>query len=1200
MSGGLARLLRWALLMLVLGPAVAMAQRLGADVPSLASTLAGRVCRDLDGDGRCGPEEPGVADVRVVLDTGREVRTDAEGRYHLTDVDSRSPDATGGVHLRPGRHRMRVDPRSVPVSSVVTPRGATVELPWGAVALQDFAVSMRGEPAPPATLSYSRTPPEARVTNDGLRFLVAGRARPGDRVAVAGTEAQVDASGSWWVMVPLQQGQNVLPVTVTAREGGVRFYRQRVELVRRGPTGWLVIPRALEPSGALRLPAEGEAPVASGFTSVRVEGAPGTRVRSSQGEAVLGPDGSAELPVLLVPGANAVTLSWQRPGESAHEETVTLDATAQPFAVGLLDVELRVAPSTGDLQLRGRGAAHAEGRWGPLRLVGELELRDTDFRALHSAEASDWLRPRVPERFERALDPDLTPAEWGDDSVSLTPNPSEGRLRLEVRHDEYGRVGLGTYRASRSDREVGRYQRPLFGPYAELTTGEGPLRGGVNLFAGGLADPTLGVTAVPAHEELRATGGSLYYLGGVVAEGSEVLRVEVRDGVTGLPVAEHHLVRGRDYDIDAFAGRILLARPLSFLVGASQLRTDALVQSPEPVLVADYAALQAGASHDAVGGEVWGGWWLTRLGVSAVRERREGAPFQLVSGQATSRVGRYTLVAEVASSRGVAVAPLDFGVSDDGGLSFLRPGPVLDDSGGAVGLRVRGPGPLGDGGALDASFRQRSRGFSDGSHFDAARFRQLSLRVTQPLGPLRLTLLGDDRRSADPRLPFEDGDFGARTFGVGVGYGGEGWEVRAEARDGWLRATQTAGEGPLLSGGRTSAGVSGRMQVARGVSVSASHRQMLVERGEGPGRVDDTFSSAGVDVELTRDAALGVRGGWGPKLGPQAWLDARMQSGPDIFYGGYSVDVDGPNFGAGRVISGARRELDTSTSVFVESTGAHDANVVRLERAVGFRHQVVEGFEVGARYERGVRHPLDIPSDLTRDVGAVDARWLRERVSAGLRAEVRHEAGTPARGDTTPVDRTQLVLALTAEARLVRDVTASGRLNWGRTAGRTGLEARFVEGFAALAWRPGPWLVMARYGFTHELLPGARSAFGNRGLDVLSLMPALRLGERLSVAAGLHAGRSSLGDSVRWVWTGTVRPSVRVVGGLEVAGEVARRTSSPDSEGLESYRVEVAWRTDERLRVAAGYTLLGFHGLGLQADSSDDQGRLYLRAEVAY
>ncbi|RKH88248.1 flagellar motor protein, partial [Corallococcus sp. AB045] len=1047
-------------------------------------------------------------------------------------------------------------------------------------------------------------PPEARAADHGnLRFLISGQASPGDRVRAGDVDATVQDSGAWLASVLLTPGSNVIAITTTSPGGTVEFAQQSFDVVRRGEHGWIVIPHEKVRLGAVR-GLSPDVPLPTGDTYLRLEVVPGTQVRTPDTQLVAGPEGEVRLPVRLVPGRNTIPISMAPPQQRWSAVSVTVEARAQPFVVGLLDVEASLAPAGGGFRLRGRGALHGEAQLGPVQVVGELDLTDTDLRQLDDAPLVDWLRPRRPERFDRWPDPDLAPAEWGDNSVSLTPNPAEGRLRLEARHEQYGRAGFGTYRALIQDREVGRYHRPLFGPYAELREQLGPVSVGLDAFAGGLVDPTRGLAATPAHEELSATGGSLYYLGGgTVAEGSELVRVEVRDGVTGLPLGEQHLIRGRDYDIDYLAGRILLARPLSFLIGTSLLRTDALSEAPEPVLVVDYAVLHTGDPRDSVGGEAWARWRDSTVGLAAVRERRLGAPFQLLSGRGQTKLWGYSLLAEAASSRGLAVEPSVFGVSDDGGLSFLRPVGTQDDHGGAVTLRLSGPGVLGPGhgGAVAAVWRERSKGFSDGAHLDVARFRQLSLRVTQPVGPVALTLLGDERRSADPRLPFEDTPFGARTLGAAVAYEHHEGTVRLELRDSWLRATEVPGQGAALEGGRTSLGVSVSRMLTSRLTVSAGHRQRLHERGEGLGRMNDTFTSAGVAVNLDNDTSVGVKGGWGPELGPQAWLDARARRGRETYYGGYSVDVDGPDFGAARAVTGARTEVGDGTTLFVEDVSAHDAMAMRRARAVGFQWAAGQsGFSAAARYERGVRNPLDIESDLTRDVASVSAQWLRERFRADVRAELRHEEGTPVRGASGPVDRTQVVLALAAEGQLMKDVTASGRLDFAHTAGREGLEARFAQGFAALVWRPGPWLVVARYGLTRELSPGARFAFGDRVLQTVSLMPAVRLGDRLSVASGLHVGRASLGESSRWVWTGTLRPSVRLLGGLEVAVEAARRTSAADDQGLTALRPEVAYRLDERLRVALGYTVLGFSGLGLEAESEDAPDRLYLRAEVAW
>jgi hypothetical protein len=1223
--------MRWAtwVLTAVLVPCLGQAQGTVEDPPELASGLAGRVCEDRNKDGHCGADEPGLAGVRLVLATGHEVLTDSRGRYHLAAVGGRAPERTGGVHLRPGRHRLRVDVRTLPPGGQPSPAAVTLELPWGAVVLQDFAVLTHVESPQALVSAPTEAPPQAEVREEGVVFVVAGQASPGDRVRVSGEEAQVDADGTYRATVSLQPGENTVDITATSPGGTARFFRQRIDVVRREGS-WLIAPRAIEPGGVLRLPAGREEEVPSGSASVRVEAPEGTQVRGPQGAVTVGPEGYVEVPLMLSPGRNAVPLELQRPGELVRKETVELSAVPRPFVVGLLDLEGSWSPGGGSFQLLGRGAAHAEARLGGFQLLGEVDLRDTDFRALRREDASAWLRPRRPERFARSLDPEQALEEWGDDSVTQTHNAAEGRLRLEARHDRYGRAGIGTQLALLGEGEIGRYHRPLFGPFAELRTEPGrsyigpshlidpefeeseptPLRAGVSAFAGGLTDPVRGISTRPAHEELRATGGSLYFLGtSSIAEGSELLRVELRDGVTGLPLAEQRLERGQDYEIDYVSGRILLARPLSFLAGnrwradvpASPvpfLAGDALTTAPEPVLIADYAVLELAGAQDAAGGEAWVEWLGTRLVLSGVRERREGAPYQLLAGRVHGSLAGYTLEAEVARSRGLAIASEVFGVSDDGGLTFLRPASDLGTGGDALGLRAQGPGPL-KGGSVAAAFRWRTRGFSDSAHTEAALFRQLSLRAWQPVGDFNLSLLGDDRRSADPREPFSPGSIAARTLRLGVEYAHEDWTLGLALRDGWLRAPEVAGEGEVLEGGRTSAELQGSLRYKR-VVFMAGHRQALLLRGEGPGRVNDSFSSVGADVELSADSTVGIRGGWGPELGPRVWANASVRRGPDTFYGGYSVDVDGPDFGSGRAMMGARVEADDRTSVFAEDITVHDANAVRQARAVGFQRILFGGLEVGGRYERGVRHPLDLPASLTRDAAGLFGQLVLARLRVDGRAELRREQGTPVRGPQLPVDRVQAVVALAAEALLREDLSLSGRVNFARTQGADRLEERLLEGSTAVAWRPGPFLLVARYSVTRELLPGPRGAFGDRGLHLLSLLPAVRLGDRLSLAAGLHAGRSSLGSEAAWVWTGTLRPTVRVVGGLEMGLEVARRGSAREGQALSSVRGEVGYRVDEGLRLAAGYTVLGFSGLGLSGETTDEADRLYLRAEVAY
>ena len=154
---------------------------------------------------------------------------------------------------------------------------------------------------------------------------------------------------------------------------------------------------------------------------------------------------------------------------------------------------------------------------------------------------------------------------------------------------------------------------------------------------------------------------------------------------------------------------------------------------------------------------------------------------------------------------------------------------------------------------------------------------------------------------------------------------------------------------------------------------------------------------------------------------------------------------------------------------------------------------------------------------------------MLERLRVDGRAEVRRERGVPDRGAQTPVDRLQAVVALAAEAVLREDLALSGRVNFARTVGTEQLEQRLLEGSTGVSWRPGPFLLVARYSVTRELLPGPRNAFGERMLQVLSLMPTVRVeigspwrpestrGARAWATRACGDGRERCGPRCEWL-----------------------------------------------------------------------------------
>lgn len=1185
------------------------------DRRELDGAIVGRVCHDLDGNGVCSASEPGLLGVRVVLETGQEARTDAQGRFHLASVRSGAPEVfrtraghgEGSLDWGGGRHRLRVDARPLPAGTRIVPEVATVAVPMGGLLLQDFAI------LPPATPNASQlvrdfsVPPLAERGEQGLvLYRFSARAGPDEQVEVDGRPVPVDRnSGVFSALVGLGVGANLVTYQTTNSNGVVSLWLQAIDRVAR-PGGSLIIPREPEEVCTVKLPGDRNAPAPVGKIVLGVTAAPGTQVRWGEAQVVAGEDGRATLPLTLSQGENEITLEVD-PGSGRGLAKLKLKILAMPagFWVGLAEVEGSYSPRKRTWGLRGAGAGHGETSWRGWNLAGELVLRDQDVIDA-AARPAILAGPRRPEALERVVDPEAQPAVYGDNSVGLAPNEAEGRVRIRGSNPELGEAGFGTHRASFADSEVGRYQRELFGPYADLHSPPGTYQAGLRAFADpGVGDPSRQVTTVPAHEEFWGTGGSVFFLRhGFVSAGSEVVRIELQDGLTHAPVGERHLRRGEDYEIDAVSGRVLLAEPLGFFE-----RRSGGAASADSVLVVDYEhAVLGEEGRRSAGGEVWGAAGPFKLSAGTVQDRGGAKAFSLFRGRGSVSLGLGTLSLEAAQSRGSAFPAGDFALSDDGGLGFLEPDSRVSSAsqpGQAIGLKVRTQRGFTQKGHWGGTLRKRNASFSDGAHEDRAPTRQLAADGEEVLGGFFVGGAVDDSELGDPRVPFLEGrTVSARVVKGALGYRAQAWEVELEPRDRAMTAAEDPWEGDPHSGGRFSLGVSGKYRPTHELTLHAGHRQVVALRGEGPGRFDDTFTSAGGEAEVSKGVRAGVGGGWGPSLGPLAWASGSVRTGAETRYGSYSVDVDAPAFSERRVVSGAKREIDADTVVFAEDVSAHDSESLRLLRAVGFSQALTDSLRIAGRYERGVRQPLELASSLNRDAGGLSAAFTRKRYRLYGRCEARSDRGVYDRrslhGAAARVERLQLLTSGAAEVEVTREVRASGRLNYVDSTNFRRREAKLVEGEAGVAWRRDPVALVTRYSVTRELPPPSRGAWTERTTQIVSLMPSVRLGRRFAVSSGGHVGFAEEAGSTRVVFSGSLRPSLNVVFGLELAAEVARRSAAPDGGELSAVRAEAGYRFDESFLVALGYTIMGYSGLGLVSSPADNPDRIYLRAEVGY
>ena len=156
--------------------------------------------------------------------------------------------------------------------------------------------------------------------------------------------------------------------------------------------------------------------------------------------------------------------------------------------------------------------------------TGDGRLSDIDTR----------INDRHNRDFFRELDPDAFYPVYGDASQTYRDANTQGRFFVLV-ETPTSRYEWGNYDSGITGNEFSSYNRTLYGGKAawkSLRTREDGEPLGQALVFGAL--PETG----SAHDEFLGTGGSLYFLRNrEVLPGSEKIRLEARDEITGIPVA---------------------------------------------------------------------------------------------------------------------------------------------------------------------------------------------------------------------------------------------------------------------------------------------------------------------------------------------------------------------------------------------------------------------------------------------------------------------------------------------------------------------------------------------------------------------------------------------------------------------------------------------------------------------------------------
>ena len=290
----------------------------------------------------------------------------------------------------------------------------------------------------------------------------------------------------------------------------------------------------------------------------------------------------------------------------------------------------------------------------------EQETRNL-FKRLFKADRTDLIR---------RIDPDAYYPVFGDDSINTRDVDTQGRLYVRLDWDKSSAL-WGNVKTDFNGNELARFNRELYGAKLALRSTEitalGQARSQVRAF---VAEQQ----TAAGSSQFWGTGGSLYFLRHAdVVPGSQRVELQIRDRDSERVTATYTLLPGRDYELNAFQGRIILSRPLQQIVRDNNPTSDQPgLGSSFNVLSVQYEYYPTGLQQEQMSAGLNLRQWFNdtvALGATYVKEQRGGQDYALKGVDLTLQKAEQTWVKVEHARSQSQQAPLF--MSQDGGLSFV-------------------------------------------------------------------------------------------------------------------------------------------------------------------------------------------------------------------------------------------------------------------------------------------------------------------------------------------------------------------------------------------------------------------------------------------------------------------------------------------------------------------------------------------------
>jgi flagellar motor protein MotB len=608
------------------------------------------------------------------------------------------------------------------------------------------------------------------------------------------------------------------------------------------------------------------------------------------------------------------------------------------------------APQPYDSSVDGRLAFYLNGKvsenW---RLTASADTREGPVQDLFS----NFL-DKSPDALFRRIDPDYHWPTFGDDGIVEEMAPTLGKFYVKAsRGENYGM--WGNFKIGYMDNELAQVDRGLYGANAhygsEAATSFGERRGAVDGFA---ADPG----TVPSYEEFRGTGGSLYFLHHVdILQGSERVRIEVRDKDSRVVTGVVNLRYGIDYDIDYLQGRLLLSAPLSSIALDNLLVRSSGVAGDEAYVVARYEYTPGFDDLNAVAVGGQGHYWFNdhvRLGLTGNSNQEGDVDSSLGAADLTLRMSSASFIKlQGGRSEGLVASTLR---SDDGGFQFGSYDDLSFVDATAAAYRADVSVGLGDffagkDGRLTVYGQNVDAGYSAPG--------QATIKDTERYGgTFRMPVTDRVSLAAKGDQVKEDQGLETRAIEVDVGVKvTDKWTVSGGVRNDLREDHSSVVPATQVQGERTDAVVQAMFQpnatwraygFAQGTIASSGGREDNGRIGAGGSyRVSNRFS---VEGEVSEG-----------DLGPGGRIGTSFQASEKTnLYLNYSLDnermADGLRWRRGNLVTGMKTRLNDASSVYLEERHQDGGPQTGLTHATGVNVKAKERWSLGANAEFGTLH----------------------------------------------------------------------------------------------------------------------------------------------------------------------------------------------------------------------------------------------------